>query len=54
MGGRGVPYLGKHGMWIPSSVGLVCAPLVVWLGERTGKVKTVDELNRPQTLFPRQ
>jgi hypothetical protein len=42
--------------WFPSGmIGLClgCAALVVWIAERKGKVKTIDELHRPLTLFPR-
>ena len=28
------------------------AAIAVWLGERSGRLKTADELNRPFSLFP--
>lgn len=30
-----------------------CATLITWLAERKGKVKSITELRRPLTLFPR-
>jgi hypothetical protein len=44
-----------HDWFPPATVGpcLGCAALVVWIAERKGKVKSIEELHRPLTLFPR-
>ncbi len=34
--------------------GSACANLFVYFGERRGKLKSFDEINRPLTLFPRE
>jgi hypothetical protein len=30
-----------------------CGTIVIWIAERKGKVKSMEELHRPLTLFPR-
>ncbi|MGP0073138.1 MAG: hypothetical protein ACLPWF_14550 [Bryobacteraceae bacterium] len=30
-----------------------CGTIVIWIAERKGKVKSIQELHRPLTLFPR-
>jgi hypothetical protein len=44
-----------HDWATPATVGLClsCAAFVVGIAERKGKVKTIEELHRPLTLFPR-
>lgn len=37
----------------PALVGAFsCGTLSVWIAERKGKVKSIEEINRPLTLFP--
>jgi hypothetical protein len=44
-----------HDWATPGTVGLClsCAAIVLGIAERKGKVKSIDEINRPLTLFPR-
>lgn len=33
--------------------GISCSNLFLYIGQRTGRLKPIEELNRPLTLFPR-
>lgn len=46
-------FTGKFG-WVPALwLGISCSNLFLYIGQRTGKLKPIEELNRPLTLFPR-
>jgi hypothetical protein len=46
-----------HDRWLQTLSSIAwtsCGPLAVYIAERTGKVKSIEELRRPLTLFPRE
>jgi hypothetical protein len=36
-----------------AGIAVACGALAVAIAERRGKVKSIEEINRPMTLFPR-
>lgn len=53
--GTGVTWLVQAALHYPHNLlvaGLAGGPLAVWVGERTGRLKPIQEELRPTTLFP--
>jgi len=53
---RGKPIffsMGSGSVGVMNGMGITCSSLLLWYAERNGKVKTIEELHRPLTLFPR-
>jgi hypothetical protein len=46
-------FAGKFSAPLALGLGTSCSGLFLLFCERTGKVKSIEELNRPLTLFPR-
>jgi hypothetical protein len=46
-------FTGKFQYGAALCLGIACSNLFLYAGERSGKLKSIGELNRPLTLFPR-
>jgi hypothetical protein len=46
-------FAGKFSAALALGLGTSCSSLFLLFCERTGRVKSIEEINRPLTLFPR-